>query len=151
YGFIAAGQYGWGSATAIAAMTAGGGILAAVVGGGGRVPPPPGGPPPGGPTLFKAARVTWGAILPAVGLFAVVGLLFAAPQFFQAVLGVSAMGSGLRLLPLMAGLALGAVLADRVAARLTSKLTAALGFALLTTGLALGATMTVSSGTGFIA
>src|SRR5262249_23167241 len=85
------------------------------------------------------------------GIFAMFGLLFAAPQFFQAVLGVSAMGSGLRLLPLMAGLALGAVLADRVAARLTSKLTAALGFALLTTGLALGATMTVSSGPGCIA
>jgi len=56
-----------------------------------------------------------------------------------------------RLLPLMAGLALGAGLADRVAARLTTKLTAALGFTLLTCGLVLGATMTVASGNGFIA
>jgi Na+/melibiose symporter-like transporter len=51
----------------------------------------------------------------------------------------------------MAGLALGAILADRVAARLTSKLTAALGFTLLAAGLALGATMTVASGDAFIA
>jgi DHA2 family multidrug resistance protein-like MFS transporter len=51
----------------------------------------------------------------------------------------------------MAGLALGAGLADRVAARLTTKLTAALGFTLLTAGLALGATMTVASGNAFIA
>ncbi len=61
------------------------------------------------------------------------------------------MGSGVRLLPLMAGLALGAVLADRVAARVTTKLTAALGFTLLTCGLVLGATMTVASGNAFIA
>jgi hypothetical protein len=61
------------------------------------------------------------------------------------------MGSGLRLLPLMGGLALGAGLADQVATRLTTKLTAALGFLLLTGGLALGATMTVASGDTFIA
>jgi Na+/melibiose symporter-like transporter len=90
-------------------------------------------------------------VLQAFGIFAMFGLLFGAPQFFQAILGVSAMGSGVRLLPLMAGLALGAGLADRVAARLTTKLTAALGFALLTCGLVLGATMTVASGNAFIA
>jgi Na+/melibiose symporter-like transporter len=90
-------------------------------------------------------------VLQAFGIFAMFGLLFGAPQFFQAILGVSAMGSGVRLLPLMAGLALGAGLADRVAARLTAKLTAALGFTLLTCGLVLGATMTVASGNAFIA
>jgi len=101
--------------------------------------------------LFRSARFTWGTILQAFGVFAMFGLLFAAPQFFQAILGVSAMGSGLRLLPLMGGLAVGAILSDRVAQRLTTKLTAALGFALLTTGLVLGATMTTASGDGFIA
>jgi hypothetical protein len=90
-------------------------------------------------------------VLQALGIFAMFGLLFGAPQFFQAILGASAMGSGLRLLPLMVGLALGAGLADRVAALLTTKLTAALGFTLLTCGLVLGATMTVASGSAFIA
>jgi len=60
------------------------------------------------------------------------------------------MGSGLRLLPLMLGLALGAGLADKVATWLTAKLTVALGFAALTVGLALGATMTTASDTTFI-
>jgi len=111
----------------------------------------PGGQPLVDLGLFRSARFTWGTVLQAFGVFAMFGLLFAAPQFFQAILGVSAMGSGVRLLPLMAGLALGAGLADRVAARLTAKLTTALGFALLACGLVLGTTMTVASGNAFIA
>ena len=151
YGFIAAGQYGWTSVTAMTAMAAGVVILVAFVAWERKLARRPGGQPLVDLTLFKSARFTWGTILQAFGVFAMFGLLFAAPQFFQAILGVSAMGSGLRLLPLMAGLALGAILADRVATRLTSKLTAALGFTLLTAGLALGATMTVTSGDAFIA
>ena len=150
YGFIAAGPHGWSSVTAIAAMAGGCAILTAFVlwelwlhqhGGHPLVDL----------GLFRSARFTWGTVLQALGIFAMFGLLFAAPQYFQAILGVSAMGSGVRLLPLMAGLALGAGLADRVAARVTTKLTAALGFTLLTCGLALGATMTVASGNAFIA
>src|SRR6516164_1723521 len=151
YGFIAAGQYGWASATAITAMAAGAAILFAFAGWELRLSRRPGGQPLVDLRLFRSARFTWGTILAAFGVFSMFGLLFAAPQFFQATLGVSAMGSGLRLLPLMAGLALGAILADRVATRLTSKLTAALGFTLLTAGLELGATMTVASGDAFIA
>ena len=150
YGFIAAGQYGWSSATAIAAMSAGALILAAFVAWELRLTRRGGGQPLVDLALFRSARFTWGTILQAFGIFAMFGLLFAAPQFFQAILGVTAMGSGLRLLPLMLGLALGAGLADRVAARLTAKLTAAAGFAILTTGLVLGATMTAASGTVFI-
>jgi Na+/melibiose symporter-like transporter len=150
YGFIAAGQYGWTSVTAIASMAGGLAILAAFVAWEHRLARR-GGEPLVDLGLFRSARFTWGTVLQAFGIFAMFGLLFAAPQFFQAVLGVSAMGSGVRLLPLMAGLAVGAGLADRVAARLTTKLTATLGFALLACGLALGATMTVTSGTAFIA
>jgi len=150
YGFIAAGQYGWSSATAIAAMAGGAAILAAFVAWE-RTLGRRGGQPLVDLGLFRSARFTWGTVLQAFGIFAMFGLLFAAPQFFQAILGVSAMGSGVRLLPLMVGLALGAGLADRVAARLTTKLTAALGFILLSCGLVLGATMTVASGDAFIA
>jgi predicted MFS family arabinose efflux permease len=126
-------------------------ILAAFVAWERRLTRQPGGQPLVDLALFKSARFTWGTILQGFGVFAMFGLLFAAPQFFQAVMGVSAMGSGLRLLPLMVGLALGAGLADRVATRLTVKLTTALGFALLTVGLVLGATMTAATGNAFIA
>lgn len=151
YGFIAAGQYGWTSATAITAMMAGAAILAAFAGWELRLSHRPGGQPLVDLGLFRSARFTWGTILAAFGVFAMFGLLFAAPQFFQAVLGVNAMGSGLRLLPLMAGLALGAGLASLVIKRLTAKLTAALGFAILAAGLALGTTMSAASNTAFIA
>jgi MFS transporter, DHA2 family, multidrug resistance protein len=151
YGFIAAGQYGWSSGIAIAAMVAAAGILAGFVAWELRLTRRPGGQPLVDLGLFRSARFTWGTILQAFGIFAMFGLLFAAPQFFQAILGVTAMGSGIRLLPLMGGLALGAGLADRVAKRATAKLTVALGFAVLTTGLVLGATMTTASGEGFIA
>src|SRR6266702_1360686 len=150
YGFIAAGQYGWSSVIAIAAMAGGVAILTAFV-----LwelwQNQHGGQPLVDLGLFRSARFTWGTVLQAFGIFAMFGLLFGAPQFFQAILGVSAMGSGVRLLPLMAGLALGAGLADRVAARLTTKLTATLGFTLLTCGLVFGATMTVASGNALIA
>src|SRR6516164_5287999 len=92
YGFIAAGQYGWTSATAIAAMTAGVVILVAFVAWERRLARRPGGQPLVDLTLFQSARFTWGTILQAFGVFAMFGLLFAAPQFFQATLGVSAMG-----------------------------------------------------------
>src|SRR5215469_9914190 len=110
YGFIAAGQYGWSSGTAIAAIVAGALILAGFVAWELRLTRRPGGQPLVDLGLFRSARFTWGTILQAFGIFAMFGLLFAAPQFFQAILGVSAMGSGLRLLPLMGGLALGAIL-----------------------------------------
>ena len=151
YGFIAAGQYGWSSPTAILAMVAGAAVLAAFATWELHLTRRPGGQPLVDLSLFRSARFTWGTILQAFGIFAMFGLLFAAPQFFQAVLGVNAMGSGVRLLPLMGGLALGAGLADRVARRLTAKLTVALGFAVLATGLVLGTTMTAASGDAFIA
>jgi MFS transporter, DHA2 family, multidrug resistance protein len=151
YGFIAAGQYGWSSPTAIFAMLGGVAVLAAFAGWELHLTRRPGGQPLFDLGLFRSARFTWGTILQAFGIFAMFGLLFAAPQFFQSILGVNAMGSGIRLLPLMAAFALGAALANQVARVATAKLTVALGFAILTAGLVLGATMTAASGDAFIA
>jgi MFS transporter, DHA2 family, multidrug resistance protein len=151
YGFIAAGQYGWTSATAIIAMAAGAAILVAFTGWELRLSRRPGGQPLVDLNLFRSARFTWGTILAAFGIFSMFGLLFAAPQFFQAILGVNAMGSGLRLLPLMGGLVAGFGLAALMIKPLTAKLTAALGFAVLAAGLVLGTTMSAASSTAFIA
>jgi EmrB/QacA subfamily drug resistance transporter len=151
YGFIAAGQYGWASAPAIIAMVAGAAILAAFAFWELRLTRQPGGQPLVDLNLFRSARFTWGTILAAFGVFAMFGLLFAAPQFFQAVLGVTAMGSGLRLLPMIGGLVAGFGLATLMIKPLTAKLTAALGFAVLAVGLALGTTMSATSSTAFIA
>ncbi len=151
YGFVAAGQYGWSSPTAISAMVIGAAVLVAFAAWELRLTKRPSGQPLVDLALFRSARFTWGTILQTFGIFAMFGLLFAAPQFFQAVLGVDAMGSGLRLLPMMGGLAVGAGLADQVARRITAKLTVAAGFTILAAGLVLGTTMSAASGTAFIA
>src|SRR5215469_15146205 len=147
YGFIAAGQYGWSSPTAISAMIIGAAVLVAFVAWELRLTRRPGGQPLVDLSLFRSARFTWGTILQAFGIFAMFGLLFAAPQFFQAVLGVDAMGSGLPRLPMMGGLALGARLAHQVGRRITAKMTVAAGFTLLAAGLLLGTAVTAVRGT----
>ena len=111
----------------------------------------PGGQPLVDLALFRSASFTWGVILAATQGLAMIGVLFTMPQYFQGVLGTDAMGSGIRLLPLIGGLVVGAVPADRVARLVGRKITVALGFALLAAGLLLGATTDVASSGGFIA
>jgi predicted MFS family arabinose efflux permease len=77
--------------------------------------------------------------------------MFALPQYFQAILRVNPQGSGFRLLPLVAGLIVGTVSADRVAGRLGTKLTVAIGFAVAAAGCFIGMGMTATSGDGFMA
>src|SRR5262249_26355086 len=96
--------------------------------------------------LFRARAFTWGATLSSVVSFVMFGLLFAAPLYFQVVRGADAQGSGIRLLPLIAGMLLGGAFADRLVACAGAGSIAALGLVLLAAGFALGATTTVSTG-----
>jgi Na+/melibiose symporter-like transporter len=59
------------------------------------------------------------------------------------------MGAGLRLLPLIGGLMVGAQTADRLAPRIGAKVTVALGFAIMAAGLGAGATSGLHTGDGF--
>ena len=150
YGVIQAGEHGWGDPVALAGMLAGAPLLVAFALWERRLGQRPAGQPLLDLGLFRSRAFTWGTILAAVGVFALFGVLFTAPQYFQAILGTDAMGSGLRLLPLIGGLAVGASMADRLAARAGAKLTVAAGFVLMAAGLAAGATTSLSSGTGFL-
>lgn len=145
YGLIRAGQDGWGSLAALGSIALGGAVLALFVAWERRLTLRPGGQPVLDLTLFRSASFTWGAILASVAVLAMIGVLFTMPQYFQAVHGTDAMGSGLRLLPLIAGLMLGALPADRLARRVGAKLAAAAGFAVLAIGLALGSRTAVGS------
>jgi DHA2 family multidrug resistance protein-like MFS transporter len=150
YGLIVAGQNGWGDAGALALLAAGAVVLVAFVLWERRLTALPTGQPLVDLALFRSASFTWGTILVALGGFALFGLLFAAPQYFQAILGADAQGSGFRLLPTIAGFVIGAVLADRVSSWIGAKLTVALGFVVMTLGLLWGATTSLSSGDGFL-
>jgi Na+/melibiose symporter-like transporter len=105
----------------------------------------PGGQPLVDLSLFRSAAFTWGVILMAILVLAMSGVLFTLPQYFQGVRGTDAMGSGVRLLPLIAGMVTGALPADRLARVLGAKITVALGFALVGAGMLLGTTTGVGS------
>jgi len=114
--------------------------------------------------LFRSAGFTWGTLLSTMVSFALFGIFFAMPQYFQEVRGADAMGSGLRLLPMIGGMVIGMIGSTRLAsprpggrdgtprAPLASvKGLVTVGFALMAVTLGVGATTTVSSGTGFAA
>jgi MFS transporter, DHA2 family, multidrug resistance protein len=146
YGVIEGGENGWGAASTLLTLAVG---IASLVGfalwqrrtSDGLVDL----------SLFRSRGFTWGGILATLSMFAMFGVLFAMPQYFQAVIGADALGTGLRLLPVIGGLLVGAQLADRVAPRLGAAFTVALGFVLLAVGLMLGATTASDSAYGFAA
>jgi EmrB/QacA subfamily drug resistance transporter len=151
YGLIEAGQNGWTDVGALLEMVAGFALLVAFFTWERRLSRRPGGQPLLDLSLFASASFTWGAILAAVAILAMIGVLFTMPQYFQGVLGTDAMGSGLRLLPLIGGLVVGAVPADLVARLVGAKVAVAAGFVLLAGGLFLGATTSAGSSGLFVA
>jgi EmrB/QacA subfamily drug resistance transporter len=148
YGVIQAGEHGW-RADAIGFMAAGLLVLVAFVGWERRVMRSGTAQPLVDLDLFRSRSFSWGTILSTLLSFALIGLLFAVPQYFRAVLGYNAMGAGLRLLPLIGGLVAGLVAGDRISSRTGPKVTVALGFAIAASGLILGAFTNADAGTGF--
>ena len=129
YGVIEAGQNGWGTATALVPIAAGAALIVGFVGWESRLARRPGGKPLVDLTLFRSPSFTWGTLLAALAAFSMSGILFTLPQYYQVILGTDAMGAGVRLLPIVAGLLVGAVSANRLSAVISAKGTAALGSA----------------------
>ncbi|WP_327112912.1 MFS transporter [Nocardia sp. NBC_01730] len=143
YGFIRIGEEGWGDGLAWATVLAGALLLGAFGAWQRRTTQPL-----VEIALFATDGFRWGTAFSIMVNFAMFGMFFAVPQYFQAVLGVDALGSGLRLLPLIGGLLVGSRLVDRVLPKLGVRVVLTAGFALLAGSLALGALTTVDSGYG---
>ena len=123
YGFIKAGQDGWTDAAALGTIAAGVVVLAVLVAWErwltGRNEAAAAGSAHGGRRvairplielrLFRSAGFTWGTVLSTLVSFAMFGIFFAMPQYFQEVRGVNALGSGLRLLPMIGGMVIGMI------------------------------------------
>jgi EmrB/QacA subfamily drug resistance transporter len=151
YGLIQAGQDGWGSATAIAPMVAGVALLLAFLRWEVALTRRPGGQPLVDLELFRSRGFTWGVLLLAISGVVMVGVIFTLPQYFQGITGVSPMGSGVRLLPLLGGLMLGAVPSARLIRWMGAKPVISLGFVILgITGL-WAASTTLGTGAGVTA
>jgi len=154
YGFIRAGQDGWTDPLALTTIVAGAAVLGAFVAWerwltrrDGTVRPLI------ELRLFRSAGFTWGTTLATLISFAMFGIFYAMPQYFQEVQGANAMGSGLRLLPLIGGLVVGMIGSTRLAAKglASVKALVTVGFTIMAVALAFGATTSPASGTGFAA
>src|SRR5579872_1645352 len=158
YGFIRAGQNGWDDTTAIATMVAGAVVLLMFTTWERRERRERRSPLIE-LALFRSAGFTWGTLLVTFVTFAMFGMFFAMPQYFQEVQGVNAMGSGLRLLPMIGGMIVGMVggtllVSPRRGARrrpFGARTLVAAGFVTMAAGLVIGTMTKVSSGTGFAA
>jgi EmrB/QacA subfamily drug resistance transporter len=151
YGLIKAGQEGWSNVDALTMMAGGVALLVSFFAWEHRLTRRPGSQPLLDLSLFDSASYTWGVILSMFPIVAMLGILFTMPQYFQGVLGSNAMGSGLRLLPLVGGLMVGALPAARVVRLVGAKVAVAVGFGLLALGLFLGSTTSVGSSGLFVA
>jgi MFS transporter, DHA2 family, multidrug resistance protein len=151
YGVIEAGDDGWGDRNALAFVAAGLVILVGFVGWERRVARAGTRQPLVDLDLFRSRSFRWGTILSTLLSFALIGILFAVPQYFQAVLGKDAMAAGLRLLPMIGGMLVGLGAGDRISRKAGPKTTVVFGLAVAAVGLIIGAFTSMDDGTGFAA
>jgi MFS transporter, DHA2 family, multidrug resistance protein len=161
YGFIKAGENGWGDVTALATMTGGAAVLAAFYLWERAVGRRPGGQPLVQLSLFESAGFTWGTILSTLVSFALFGILFAMPLYFRDVRGLDSLGTGVRLLPMIGGMVVGMIVGTRLQTPpktadgtpgtplVGAKVLVTVGFVVMAAALAAGASTTIHSGTGF--
>jgi len=101
--------------------------------------------------LFANPRFTWATV--GFGLVGLVltGAMFLFTQYLQDVEGYRPYDSGLRMIPLVVGMLVGAQAVSRLLPRIGTKAAMAAGFTLLAAGLALFGIATVDTGYGFVA
>jgi EmrB/QacA subfamily drug resistance transporter len=146
YGTILIPRDGWTASSVLGSLTAAATLLTAFVLRERRTPHPI-----VDLKLFGDRRFLWGTLIAVFVNFAVMGILFVVPQYLQAVLGNDALGTGLRVLPLIGGLMAAAAASEAVVPRLGARTVIPLGLALLAGGSLLGATTGASDGYGFAA
>lgn len=137
YGIVEAGQRGWSDPVPLAWLAVGVAVLTGFVLWEAALTRR-GGSPLIDIRLFRSREFTGGAALAGVAGMGMVGLLFVMPQFFQAVQGVDVFTSGLRLLPFVGGMLLGALPAGRIVAAIGFRLTVTIGFLVIAGGSVLG-------------
>lgn len=85
-------------------------------------------------TLFRGGRFSWSTVAFVVVGFAIGGVLFILTPFLQIVQGNDAQQTGLRLLPMIGGIVVGAAPNDRLSARVGTKVMVAAGLSVSAAG-----------------
>ena len=130
FAIIQAPNWGWGSGRALSTLAAGVVIIAAFVVVERRIERPM-----LDVGLFKNLRFTAASGSITIGFFTLAGFTFLITQYFQFIHGFSALGTGVRLLPVATSIAVAAVVGTKLAVRIGNKAVVASGLA------AFGATM----------
>lgn len=134
YGLTLTGEAGWGSAPVLLALGMGAVLLVAFVLWLRRARHPI-----VDPALFQSPGFRGGVILSTLVTFALMGAVFTLPQYFHVVHGAEAIGTGLRLMPVVGGLLAGVFFTGLIQRRAGRHVIIAAGFGLLGLGAACGA------------
>jgi EmrB/QacA subfamily drug resistance transporter len=146
YGLIEAGRDGWGHASVLVPILAGVAVLATFVAWERRSTHPV-----VDLALFSNRDFSIGTGLATITNFALFGLLFVMPLYFQDVGGSEPLGTGVRLLPLIGGLVVATRVGPTLVTRAGIRSVLVAGFALCAAALGLAATTDVDTAYGFTA
>lgn len=146
YGLIEAPDRGWSNPVVVAALAAAAVLLAAFGWWQLRIDHPM-----IDLRLFKRRQFLWGSVAGVLVTFGMLGMLFVIPQYLQLVEGFDPFDTGLRLLPMIGGLVVGASAGERIAARTGHRIPITVGLLLLAAGMAVGAGTDVHSAYAFVA
>ncbi|TDC71419.1 MFS transporter [Streptomyces hainanensis] len=100
---------------------------------------------------FGQRQFLWASLAGVLVSFALLGMLFVLPQYLQQVMGHDALATGVRLLPMIAGLVFGAPIGEQLAARAGYRLPVGAGLFVSGGALAIGATTDATTSYGFVA
>src|SRR5690625_7964874 len=88
--------------------------------------------------IFRSIIFRWSLVLSILVNILLFGMLFIIPLYFQIVVQTDALGSGLRLLSLVAGLVVGGIVTELVIAKLGEKVIIVFGFFLISLATKIG-------------
>ncbi|HLJ99750.1 MAG TPA: MFS transporter [Streptosporangiaceae bacterium] len=145
-GVIESPDWGWASAAAVSTMTGGVALLVLFVLLERRTRHPM-----LDVRLFRNPRFTAASGSVAVSLFALQGFIFLITQYFQFIKAFSPLGTGVRLLPVAAAVAVASVLGTKLAVRVGNKMIVTSGLVLFAAGTLWTATFPVSASYSMIA
>ena len=146
WAIIEAPARGWGDGVILAALTLAAAAIAAFIAWELRVRQPM-----LDVRLFRNRRFSAASGAIALAFFALFGTIFFLTQYLQSVLGYGAFESGVRLMPVAAGLILGGPLSAKLAERVGTKRVVGAGLAFVALGLTMLSGAEVDSGYGLIA
>ena len=95
--------------------------------------------------LFRDRRFSAASLSVTLTFFSLMGVLFLLTQYLQGVLGLSALETGLRFIPIAAGVILASAVAATLTERMGTRLVTSLGLVVVAAGLGMLATLGVAS------